>query len=301
MINIHPFRIILLLSLLLAASACSPAIQPASTEIPSTVTPIPSRTHVPTVVPTATPLGCLTQPGRMDSGSIDNTRPSQEYLIYLPPCYDVQTDERYPVLYLLHGQLQTDDFWAVHLGTPAIADELIHSGAAQPFIIVYPDDRYWNQPAEAGFGDRMINLVIPYIDQNYRTLADRDHRAIGGLSSGGGWAVHLGLSRYDLFGSIGLHSPAIQPADEPYIEHWINAIPPGSWPRLWIDAGDADKDLGSITSFESLLRTDNLPHDWHLFAGDHSEAYWRAHAPEYLQWYADGWKSDVVSHPEPTP
>ena len=289
MTTIHPFRIILLLLLVLSVSACTSPVQPTPTDIPSTATSLPSRTPAPTVVPTATPLGCLTQPGRMDGGSIDSTKPPQLYLIYLPPCYDVQTNLRYPVLYLLHGQLQTDDFWVVHLGTPAIADNLIHSGAAQPFIIVYPDDRYWNQPAESGFGDRVINTVIPYIDQNYRTLADRDHRAIGGLSSGGGWAVHLGLTHYDMFRSIGLHSPAIQPADEPYIEHWIKAIPPNSWPRVWIDAGDADKDLGSITSFENLFSTYNVVHEWHLFAGDHTEGYWRAHAPAYLQWYVEGW------------
>lgn len=246
-------------------------------------------------------MACLSQPGRVESGSIDTTKPAQEFLIYLPPCYDEQVSERYPVLYLLHGQLQTDDFWPVHLGASAAADDLIHSGAAQPFIMVFPDDRYWNQPAESGFGDRVINVVIPYIDLNYRTLTDRQHRALGGLSLGGGWAVHLGLTRHDLFGALGFHSPAIQSADEPYLARWIKAIPPDSWPRVWIDAGDADKDLGSIKQFESLLTDANIPHDFHLFAGDHSEDYWRAHTPVYIQWYVDGWNTDGQPVPEPTP
>jgi enterochelin esterase-like enzyme len=302
MTHMHPFRNILILSLLLGASACTSSVQPTPTGIPSTPTAaIPSPTPLPTIVPTATPLTCLTQPGRVESGSIDTTRPPQEFLIYLPPCYDAQVTERYPVLYLLHGQLQTDDFWVVHLGAPAIADRLIHSGAAQPFIMVFPDDRYWNQPAASGFGDRVIDLVIPLIDLKYRTLTDRGHRAVGGLSLGGGWAIHLGLTRYDLFGTIGLHSPAIQPEDEPYLEHWIKAVPPDSWPRFWIDAGDADKDLGSITSFESLLTSYDLTHDWHLFTGDHSETYWRAHTPRYLQWYADGWNVQAGAAPDPTP
>ena len=113
-------------------------------------------------------------------------------MIYLPPCYDVQTDEKYPVLYLLHGQTYVDDEW-VRLGAPSVADDLIHSGRAVPFIMVFPDDRYWNVAAGGGFGDRLINALIPYIDRNYRTLADRQHRALGGLSRGGGWTVELGL------------------------------------------------------------------------------------------------------------
>ena len=120
---------------------------------------------------------------------VPNTKPSQQFIVYLPPCYDQMTDERYPVLYLLHGQTYTDDQW-VNLGAPAAADKLIHAGDAPPFIIVFPDDRYWNLPPGDGFGDRLIHVIIPFIDQNYRTLTDRDHRALGGLSRGGGWAVH---------------------------------------------------------------------------------------------------------------
>jgi enterochelin esterase-like enzyme len=206
---------------------------------------------------------------------------------------------RYPVVYLLHGQLQTDDFWVLHLGAPAAADALIHSGASLPFIMVFPDDRYWNQPPESGFGDRVINAVIPYIDLNYRTLADRDHRALGGLSLGGGWAIHLGLTRYDLFSAIGLNSPAIRTDDQPYLERWIKAVPPGSWPRLWIDAGDRDKELGSISHFESLLTAHDIAHDWHLYTGDHTEGYWAAHTSEYLQWYVDAW--NVSTEPTPGP
>jgi enterochelin esterase-like enzyme len=300
MTSLPPLRTLLVIPLLLGASACSAFDQPVvtPTEIPSTLTPIPAPTPTPTIIPTATPLGCLTQPGQLESGSINTTNPVQEFLVYVPPCYDVRTDLRYPVIYLLHGQLQTDDYWPLHVGTVAVADAMIHSGASVPFIMVFPDDRYWNQPPEAGFGDRVINLVIPYIDRNFRTIADRDHRAIGGLSSGGGWALYLGLVHYDLFGSIGLHSPAIRPEDEPYIPRWINAIPTDSWPRIWIDAGDRDKDLSSISQFDNLLTEDNVTHDFHLFAGDHSEGYWAAHADQYLQWYADAWNEGT---PTPAP
>ena len=113
-------------------------------------------------------------------------------MIYLPPCYDERIEINYPVLYLLHGQTYTDDQW-IRLGVPNILDNLIHSGESQPFIIVFPDDRYWNLPAGPGFGERLVDSLIPYIDQTYRTLPDRNHRAIGGMSRGAGWALRLGL------------------------------------------------------------------------------------------------------------
>ncbi len=282
--------IVLLFSLLSGLSACSPSnrVTPTPTVILPTSTSTPTPTSTP--VPTATPLTCLTQPGRVDSGQLNRTTPPQQFLIYLPPCYDQKTDERYPVLYLLHGQTYTDDQW-VRLGAAVAADNLILSGAAQPFIIVFPDDRYWNLQAGSGFGYRLMNDIIPYIDENYRTLAERDHRALGGLSRGGGWAVELGLQHYNMFGALGLNSPAIFSDDAPYLDRWIRAIPSDQWPRIWIDAGDQDKELGSVQQFESLLSYYDIPHEWRMYTGDHSEIYWHAHVTEYIQWYTDGWKA----------
>jgi enterochelin esterase-like enzyme len=288
-------RLFLFLALLFGLWSCSPSDQatPTPSAIPS-MTPSPSASPTASSVPptpTATPLTCLTQPGRVDNGEIDTTKPPQLFLIYLPPCYDANTDQHYPVLYLLHGQTYIDDQW-VRLGAPQAADHLIRSGQAPPFIMVFPDDRYWNLlDVEDGFGDRVVNVIIPYIDSNYRTLSDRQHRAVGGLSLGGGWAADLGLTHYDLFGSVGLHSPAIRDEDSPYVEDWIKAVPSASWPRIWIDAGDRDRDLGLIRQFESLLSEYQVPHEWHMYNGDHSEGYWSAHVTEYLQWYAEVWKS----------
>ena len=60
-----------------------------------------------------------------------------------------------------------------------------------------------------GFGDRLVSLVVPYVDAKYRTLPDAGHRAVGGLSRGGGWAIHMALTQYRTFGIVGLHSPVI--------------------------------------------------------------------------------------------
>jgi enterochelin esterase-like enzyme len=283
-------------------SACtSAAPSPTATLVPSSATPflLPKPSRIPRT-PTPTPLTCLNQPPRVDSGEIDTSKPPQLFLIYLPPCYDDNVDQRYPVLYLLHGQTYIDDQW-VRLGAPQAANALILSGKVPAFIMVFPDDRYWNLPEGDGFGDRLLNLVLPYVDSHYRTLTDRSDRAIGGLSRGGGWAVHIMLKNVDLFGTVGLHSPAIFDQDAPYSEDWVRAVPAGSWPRIWIDAGDQDRELSSILAFENILSAYQVSHLWHMYTGDHSEAYWSAHVSEYLQWYTADWSTGSSQASTATP
>jgi len=283
--------IVTLFSLLFGISACS-----APTEISPTVTftsppPAATETFTPSPIPptaTPTPLGCLTTPGRVESGVDNATNPPQEYMIYLPPCYDELTDQRYPVLYLLHGQTYTMDQW-VRLGVPQTADRMFFSGESVPFIVVFPDDSFWNLVSGNYFGVRLIGSLIPYIDSNYRTLPTRENRALGGLSRGGGWTAQLGFENPTLFGSLGLHSPAVFKGDGLYIEKLLRAIPDDQRPRLWLDAGDNDREWKSITEFEQVLARASYPHEYHLNIGDHSEPYWVMHVGEYLQWYAEAW------------
>jgi enterochelin esterase-like enzyme len=289
---------IALTTLLLSLSACSSSLAstPTPTVIPSTPSATVTMTFTPSPIPptaTPTPLTCLTDPGKIKQDLIPNTNPPQEFLIYLPPCYKEMNPKRYPVLYLLHGQTYTQDQW-VRIGAPKVADQLIHSGEVVPFIMVFPDDHYWNAPAGGTFGERLINLIIPYVDQNYRSLADRGHRALGGLSRGGGWTVQLGFGHPDLFGSLGLHSPAIFEEDAPYLANIIRKVPEEKRPRLWFDIGDADKELGSGRSLEEILTIYNYVHVFHLFTGDHTEHYWGAHVDEYLRWYAKAWQDDAT-------
>jgi len=287
-------RTLLLLPLLAGLWACTPANEPAP--IPTAISATPTRATTtplpPTLTPTATPLGCLTQPGRVEQGVFQETVPPQEYLIYLPPCYDEMPDVSYPVLYLLHGQTYTVDQW-VRLGAVETADRLILSGEVSPFIIVFPDDRYWNAPAGPGFGQRLVDHLVPYIDENYRTLADREYRAVGGMSRGAGWALRLGLQRWELFGTLGLHSLAIFGDDRPFLEDMLEPIPPESWPDIFIDVGESDSELGFNSLFEELLIQYGIPHEWHLYPGAHDEAYWGAHIEEYLRWYATVWAAQA--------
>ena len=281
------------ISLLIGPSACSASNEtrsvPTQTVIPSTATV--AVTSTPSPVPatfTPTPLACLTDPGLIKQDVVVTTNPPQEFLIYLPPCYENFADARFPVLYLLHGQTYIQDQW-VRLGAPTIADQLIHSTEAMPFIMVFPDDRYWNLPAGEGFGNRFINNLIPYVDENYRTIADREHRSLGGLSRGGGWAAKLGFERPELFGALGLHSPAFFKDNAPYLDKIIQTIPQEKRPKLWLDIGDADMELGNAILLEEILTRNNYIHEFHRFSGDHTENYWSAHVGQYLRWYVQGW------------
>ena len=264
---------------------------PAAT-LASTATQKPSATPLPSATPTPTPLACWQQGGRYEEGSLrsDLLPLPMEYRVYLPPCYDQQGDRRYPVLYLIHGQNYNHDQWD-RLGVDEAADRLIAAGEIPPLLIVLPHDRSWAMPTEDRFGQVLVEGLVPTIDSNYRTLPERPYRAVGGLSRGAGWAVNLGLSRWELFGAIGGHSLPVFWTDTAYIRQWLKDIPPDELPRIYLDIGENDRPqiLNSASWFENLLTEERIPHEWHLFPGYHEEAYWQSHLEQYLRWYTQGW------------
>ncbi|MEJ2598446.1 MAG: alpha/beta hydrolase-fold protein [Anaerolineales bacterium] len=265
---------------------------PTQTPLPPSATPSPTASPQPTPSPTPEPTipPCWQAGGKMEFGSLrDPHLPlPMKYRVYLPPCYDQFTHERYPVLYLIHGMNYNDDQWD-RLGADDVADELIRKKEIHPFLIVMPRDRSWSQPDQDGFGQAVIDTLIPYIDENYRTLPDRAHRALGGLSRGASWTLHLGLSHWELFGALGMHSLPVFWADTSHVRQWLDAIPRDSLPRIFMDTGDKDYLIRSTRWFENLLTQKNIPHEWYLFPGYHEEAYWSAHVEQYIRWYARDW------------
>lgn len=210
------------------------------------------------------------------------------YKIYLPPCYLFSSEQRYPVLYLLHGQGSTEDQW-INIGVTDAADQLINSGKVPAFIMVFPYDYSTKQPTEYNFEKVFIQILIPKIDSAYRTLPDAHDRAIGGMSRGGAWALHLGINHPNLFGAIGGHSPAIFYSDRNSLTRILQETPEAMIPRIWIDAGNNDSELSLIREFESFLTDQNIPHEWHEFIGFHDKNYWSLHVNQYLNWYTKNW------------
>ena len=278
----------------LAVTYAAPTLTPTRSLLSPSPYPSPSPSPLPTLTPTLTPsrLACWQQGGRyvQDSLRTDLLPLPLEYRVYLPPCYDQQPDNDYPVLYMIHGQNFNDDQWD-RLGVDETADALIAAGEIPPLIIVMPRDRSWAQPTEDRFGQVLADELLPFIDENYRTLPARSHRAIGGLSRGAGWAVHLGLSRWELFSAIGAHSLPVFWADTSHVRQWLKDIPSNALPRIYLDIGENDRPviLSSARWFENLLTEENIPHEWHLFTGYHEEAYWESHVEQYLRWYTQDW------------
>jgi enterochelin esterase-like enzyme len=230
---------------------------------------------------------------RREDGSLSSEllKLPMEYTVFLPPCYDELREQRFPVLYMIHGQNYNHDQWD-RLGADERAAALIAGREIPPFILVLPRDRSWAQPAEDNFGKVLADALVPQVDADYRTLAERKYRAVGGLSRGAGWAVHLGLSRWELFGAIGGHSLPVFWSDTAHVRRWLADIPVDELPRIYLDIGEKDRPsiLESALWFENLLTEKDIPHEWHLFPGYHEEAYWQAHVDDYLRWYTSAWK-----------
>lgn len=212
-----------------------------------------------------------------------------QFRVYTPPCYEA-SQQQYPVLYLIHGQTYNDDQWD-RLGADETASALMAAGDLPPFLIVMPYDRSSNQPAQDPFGRAVIEELLPWVDANYRTLPERAYRAVGGLSRGASWAIHLGFKYPHLFSAVGGHSPPVFREDAPQMRSWLDEIPSQDIPRLWLDIGERDQQaiMNSAVWFEGLLTERSIAHEWFLFAGDHSEAYWSRHVERYLRWYAQDW------------
>jgi enterochelin esterase family protein len=151
-------------------------------------------------------------------------------LVYLPPNYDQQTKLRYPVLYLQHGGGEDETGWVRQAKANFILDNLIAASSCKPMIVVMaygyarragqapvdltgkpfgsPEMLKAMQDMSAVFEDDVTQALIPYIDSTFRTLSDRDHRAMAGLSMGGMQAFQVTLNHLDLFSYIGGFSGA---------------------------------------------------------------------------------------------
>ena len=136
----------------------------------------------------------------------------RQFYIYTPPGYDLNTSEKYPVLYILHGGGEDERGWAMQGKTDLILDNLIADQKAKPMLIVMPDGN--TNTDFAGFGERVLRMfeaemkqcIIPFIEKNYRVETDSKNRALAGLSMGGIQTLFVGMNNTDLFSYLGIFS-----------------------------------------------------------------------------------------------
>jgi enterochelin esterase family protein len=149
-----------------------------------------------------------------------STNANLRCFVYTPPDYDKDSSKRYPVLYLQHGGGEDETGWGSQGRAGLIMDNLIAAGQAKPFIIVmansYVPGAAVGRPPGPGRGGFsfdfsafqrvLIDDLIPFVDANYRTLADQPHRAMAGLSMGGMQTRQITLANLDKFSHIGVFS-----------------------------------------------------------------------------------------------
>jgi enterochelin esterase-like enzyme len=294
-------RVLIGLLLLCLLAACSadqgePTLAPTETHTPTftaspteTLWPTPSKT----TVPTKTPLTCWENGGIIVDDQVPSDVLGEEIplLIYLPPCFFQQPEEQFPVLYLIHGQNFGNNQW-YRLGITEIADSFIGSNETAPFLIVMPYVAKWDQPSDFPLGQALVEEVIPYIEAGYRTSPLRADRAVGGLSRGGSWALHLGIRYWEIFGILGGHSAPVFLDDASDMPAWLDAIPPDDAPRIYLDivTSELSNIRRSATWFSEQLEARGISHQFHEHPGYHSETYWQQHVEKYLRFYTAEWR-----------
>jgi enterochelin esterase-like enzyme len=208
----------------------------------------------------------------------------RKMLVYTPPGYS--KDATYPVLYLLHGIGGDETEWVKGGPANVILDNLYADKKVLPMIVVMPNGRASADPppanpfegnpfeAFAAFEGDLLKDVIPFIESHYPARANREHRAIAGLSMGGGQSLNFGLRNLNTFAWIGGFSSA--PNTKPVRQLIAEPATANKQLRLlWVSCGDQDGLMNISRSFHQVLAEMKVSHIWHVDSGGHTWAVWR--------------------------
>ena len=230
------------------------------------------------------------------------TQAWRRIFVYTPPGYDANPGVRYPVLYLQHGAGEDERGWSQQGRVSQIMDNLIAEGKAKPMLIVMEKGYAW-KPGESEVSlwsspppaiDRVfgtlvevfLNDLIPLIDSNYRTLPDREHRAMAGLSMGGGAAFFITLDHLDAFAYLGGFSgfdsgSGGAPFDAKTAHHGVMADAAAFNQRvrlLWLGIGTAEEPrmYDGVKNYHLALAQAGIKHVYYESAGTaHEWQTWR--------------------------
>ncbi len=217
----------------------------------------------------------------------------REANVYLPPGYSAE--KKYPVLYLLHGIGGNHHEWTGYIKAPAILDNLIADEKAVPMIVVMPNGRalpddtppkeIYTPEHAAGFArfERdLLDCLIPAIEAKYAALADREHRALAGLSMGGGQSLNFGLGNLDRFAWVAGFSSA--PNTRPPAE----LVPDPEAARaklklLYLSCGNKDGLINISQGVQRHLKKHDVPHIWNVDDHGHDGASWGSNLYHFAQ------------------
>jgi enterochelin esterase family protein len=223
--------------------------------------------------------------------------------IYFPPGYE-SGKERYPVFYLLHGGGDEDSGWSTIGRAGFILDNLIAAQKARPMIVVMPNGSLPRPanlpPATPGappdpavtaalqdrFTSELLKEIVPFVEKNYRVLAGRDHRAIAGLSMGGGQTTRVVTTNPDQFAYIAVWSAGVNPQTSADFEQrnaafFSSAEKLNKQIKLFsISVGDKDFALAGSKNLAELLKKHGIKHELHISGGGHTWINWRHYLNE---------------------
>jgi enterochelin esterase-like enzyme len=216
-------------------------------------------------------------------------------VVYTPPGYEKALSEKYPVFYLISGTTDTEETFFKVGRTNLILDNLIADGTARPMIIVMPygnpaariaeqtgkskpDDLFSREGEDAInrarlFEMDLINHVIPYVEKNYRTIADRNNRAIGGFSRGGGQTLRAAFGNMDTFAWICCYSAYLSTEEmEDRYKH-IGGEPEKTNQQLrllWVSVGNEDFLYAQTVEFLDYLKSNKVRYKELITPGGHT-------------------------------
>lgn len=210
--------------------------------------------------------------------------------VYTPANYESQPDRTFPVLYLFHGSGDNEATWTELGRAHVILDNLIAAGRVKPMVVVMtdghattpesPDSRNANLPA---FAHDLIETVMPLIESRYRTVNDRDNRAIIGLSMGGCQSLYIGLNHLERFAWVGGMSSAVREPER----HLAKILPTAEAANtqlrlLWFACGKDDFLLPENQHLDALFTEHQLKHEYIETVGTHTWPVWRRYLAEFL-------------------
>jgi enterochelin esterase-like enzyme len=206
-------------------------------------------------------------------------------LIYTPPGFS--KDKKYPVLYLLHGIGGDEKEWFIQGQPQVILDNLYAEKKLEPMIVVLPNGRAMKDDravgniydgvkvqAFANFEKDLLNDLIPFIEKNYPVLKDSEHRAIAGLSMGGGQSLNFGLGNLDKFAWVGGFSSAPNTKDPQELMPKPE-IAKAKLKLLWISCGDKDGLMTYSKRTHDYMKTNGVPHIFYVDHGYHDFKVWK--------------------------
>ncbi len=221
-----------------------------------------------------------------------NLKTQRMFYVYTPPGYETGT-QKYPVLYLLHGNGQIEASWTWTGHANVILDNLIADGKAKPMIVVMPYGHVPREikpasgaPAPSAGGDalaiekELLTGVMPIVESKYRALTDSKSRALAGLSMGAGQSMSIGLHNLGRFAYIGAFSGGGNRAEW---EKMDGAVLNQKLKVLWLGCGRGDKTVSfaSIQSFSEMLDQKKVKHIFNPSDGGHSWPNWQVYLSKY--------------------